>query len=222
MKDYQRAFIDFLIESQALRFGEFTLKSGRISPHFFNSAQFNSGKSISILSNFYAQHIIESLGRECKTVFGPAYKGIPLAVATAMTLAERFDYPIGYTFNRKEAKDHGDGGTLVGAPLSAGLPVVIVEDVITAGTTLKEIVPLLRNQYQVSIKGVIISLDRCERGADKSCSAKEEAARELAIEIFPLVSIRDVITHIESTPQLAHLKTHLPAVQNYLETYGVK
>jgi len=220
MKDYQRAFINFLIETGALRFGEFTLKSGRTSPHFFNSAQFNSGSSLATLAGFYAQHLIASLGRDCRTVFGPAYKGIPLAVATAIHLAEHHHYPIGYTFNRKEAKAHGDGGIMVGQPLQEGLPLVIVEDVITAGTTLKEIVPLLRDQYRVDIRGVIISLDRCEKGGDSGCSARTEAERELNITVLPLVTIHDVIEHIESAPELQSLRTHIPAIREYLKTYG--
>lgn len=220
MKEYQREFINFLIDSEALRFGEFTLKSGRVSPHFFNSAQFNSGTSIARLASFYAQHLIESLGKECKTIFGPAYKGIPLAVATAISLAEHYQYPIGYTFNRKEAKGHGDGGVMVGSALTAGLPLVIVEDVITAGTTLKEIVPLLREHHKVDIRGVIISLDRGERGTDSTCSAKEEVERNLGIKVFPLVTIHQVIEQIESASELTHLRTHLPATRAYLESYG--
>lgn len=220
MKDYQRAFIRFLIESEALCFGEFTLKSGRISPYFFNSARFNSGKSIDMLSHFYAQHIVESVGKECASVFGPAYKGIPLAVATAMTLSSKFDYPIGYTFNRKEAKDHGDKGELVGHGLKTGDSIVIVEDVITAGTTLKEVVPQLRDRYQVEIKGVIISLDRCERGGDSTCSAKEEAARDLNLNIFPLVTTHEVIRYLEEEEKSSDLQKHIPLMNQYLKTYG--
>jgi orotate phosphoribosyltransferase len=222
MKEYQRSFINFLIRSEALRFGEFTLKSGRVSPHFFNSAQFNSGGSISTLAGFYAQHLLTSIGQDCKTIFGPAYKGIPLAVATAINLAEHHKCSIGYTFNRKEAKAHGDGGVMVGTPLEAGMPLVIVEDVITAGTTLKEIVPLLREQYRVEIRGVIIALDRCERGADSGCSAKAEAERDLNIRVFPLVTIHDVIEHIETAEELAPLRQYMPATKAYLEAYGSK
>ena len=220
MKEYQREFIDFMIESEALRFGEFKLKSGRTSPHFFNSAQFNDGKRIAKLADFYAQHIIESIGRKCKSVFGPAYKGIPLATSTALTLAEKYHYPIGYTFNRKEVKDHGDGGELVGTQLLPGMPIVIVEDVVTAGTTLKEIVPLIREKYQSDIKGVIISLDRCERGADSSCSAKDEAERDLGIKIFPLVTIYEIINHIEEESMLSQYHPHIPSIRAYLKEYG--
>ncbi len=219
MKDYQRDFIKFVIETDALRFGEFTLKSGRISPHFFNSAQFRTGESISRLAGYYAQHLVSSFGRECQTVFGPAYKGIPLAVSTAIVLAEKHQYPIGYTFNRKETKEHGDGGDMVGTALKPGMPLVIVEDVITAGTTLREVVPVLREKYQVAIKGVIISLDRCERGNDGGSSAKEEAERELHLSILPLVTIYEVIEYLESSasPDLAKF---VPAMREYLGKYG--
>ena len=222
MKEYQSKFIEFLINSQALCFGEFTLKSGRISPYFFNSARFNSGKSISILANFYAQHVIESVGRDCKSVFGPAYKGIPLAVATAMSLYQNHDYKIGYTFNRKEAKEHGDRGELVGAALNPQDAIVIVEDVITAGTTLKEVVPQLRQRYQVDIRGVIIALDRCERGGDSSCSAKDEAAKELDLQIFPLVTTHHIISYIEQSNSNKELQQFLPKIRDYLAQYGAQ
>lgn len=220
MKDYQREFINFTIETDALRFGEFTLKSGRVSPHFFNSAQFKTGTSISRLAGFYAEHIVASLGRDCQSVFGPAYKGIPLAVSTAMVLAERHDYPIGYTFNRKEAKTHGDGGDMVGTTLTPGMPIVIVEDVITAGTTLREVVPVLREKYRVDIRGVIISLDRCERGSDGGCSAREEAERELGITVYPLITIHEIIEHLENGMPGAELKSYVPHIRDYLKQYG--
>jgi orotate phosphoribosyltransferase len=220
MKDYQSSFIEFLIHSEALCFGEFTLKSGRISPYFFNSARFNSGKSIATLSRFYSQHIIESIGNGCISIFGPAYKGIPLAVATAMTLCSEFNYQVGYTFNRKEAKDHGDRGELVGLGLNKDDAIVIVEDVITAGTTLKEVVPQLRERYQVDIKGVIISLDRCERGGDKSCSAKDEAARDLGLNIYPLITTHEIISYLEAQEKTHPLQKYTPLIEKYLETYG--
>ena len=222
MKEYQSSFIEFLIQSEALCFGEFTLKSGRVSPYFFNSARFNTGKSIATLSRFYSQHIIETIGNDCVSVFGPAYKGIPLAVATAMTLCSEFNYQIGYTFNRKEAKDHGDRGELVGLNLNKGDAIVIVEDVITAGTTLKEVVPQLRERYQVNIKGVIIALDRCERGGDSTCSAKDEAARDLGLNIYPLVTTHEIIAYIEKQESNHTLKKYLPLMKQYLETYGAK
>ena len=220
MKPYQQEFISFLIKCDALCFGEFKLKSGRLSPYFFNSAKFNSGESIGRLAEFYAEHIIQTLGKDCKSVFGPAYKGIPLAVATATALFQNHHYPIGYTFNRKEAKDHGDKGELVGAQLSANDQIVIVEDVITAGTTLKEVVPQLRERYQVNIRGVFISLDRCERGGDNSCSAKDEAARDLHLDIYPLVTTYQIIEYLEATTDRSDLKAYVPQIKKYLETYG--
>jgi orotate phosphoribosyltransferase len=222
MKEYQHKFIEFLIESEALCFGEFKLKSGRISPYFFNSAKFNTGERLAKLAKFYAEHLIETIGRECKSVFGPAYKGIPLAVATAIELSSKHQYSIGYTFNRKEAKDHGDRGELVGAQLNPKDSIVIVEDVITAGTTLKEVVPQLRERYQVDIKGVIIALDRTERGSDSTLSAKDEAARDLNIKIFPLVTTPQIISYLENLNTKNDLQQFVPRIREYLETHGAK
>jgi orotate phosphoribosyltransferase len=189
--------INFLVQSGALKFGDFTLKSGRKAPYFINTGGFDDGAKISKIARFYAQQII-SLGlQDVDAVFGPAYKGIPLCVATAMSLAQDFSTPMGFCFNRKEAKTRGEGGEFVGKPLSAGMRIVLVEDVVTAGTTLQEMVPLLRDKVGVDIAGVVILVDRDERGAG-DVSAVKEAERDLKIKVTPIVDINKIITYLSS------------------------
>jgi len=195
MKTHQ--VIDFLVQSQALKFGEFTLKSGRQAPYFINTGSFDNGEKISRLAHFYAQKLV-SLGlHKADAVFGPAYKGIPLCVSTAMSLSQHFDTNIGFAFNRKEAKTRGEGGEFVGTPLKRGMKVVLVEDVVTAGTTLQEVVPVLRERLGVEIVGVVILVDRAERGKGE-LSAVQEAEAELSIEIHPIVTIFDIISYLSS------------------------
>ena len=190
--------IDFLIKSHALKFGEFTLKSGRKAPYFINTGCFDDGAKISQLSKFYAQKIL-SLGlQNVDAIFGPAYKGIPLCVSTAMSLSRDFGVNIGFCFNRKEAKTHGDGGQFVGVPLKAGQRVVLVEDVVTAGTTLQEMVPVLRDQVGVEVAGVVILVDRAEKGKG-SASAVQEAESELGIKVSPIISIHDIIGYLSGS-----------------------
>lgn len=189
--------IDFLVESQALKFGDFTLKSGRKAPYFINTGSFDDGAKIAQLATFYARQII-SLGlQNVDAVFGPAYKGIPLCVATAMSLSRDFGISMGFCFNRKEAKTRGEGGEFVGKPLIKGMRVVLVEDVVTAGTTLQEIVPVLRSKVGVEIAGVVILVDREERGAGE-LSAVREAERDLNITVTPIVNINDIIHYLSS------------------------
>jgi orotate phosphoribosyltransferase len=187
--------IDFLIQSQALKFGEFLLKSGRKAPYFINTGCFDDGKKISRLAHFYAQKLV-SLGlHKADAVFGPAYKGIPLCVSTAMSLSQNFDTNIGFSFNRKEAKTRGEGGEFVGTPLSRGMKVALVEDVVTAGTTLQEMVPVLRERLGVEVAGVVILVDRAERGKG-TLSAVQEAEAELGIKIHPIITIFDIISYL--------------------------
>jgi orotate phosphoribosyltransferase len=192
---HQGAVIDFLVKSKALKFGEFTLKSGRKAPYFINTGCFDDGEKIAQLSRFYAQTIIASNLHSADVVFGPAYKGIPLCVSTAMTLASEFKTPMGFCFNRKEAKTRGEGGEYVGKPLTAGMNVVLVEDVVTAGTTLHEVIPVLREKVGVKIAGVIILVDRDERGAGE-LSAVKEAERELNIQVTSIVNINQIISYL--------------------------
>jgi orotate phosphoribosyltransferase len=187
--------INFLVQSGALKFGDFTLKSGRKAPYFINTGSFDDGAKISTLGKFYASKL-SSLGlTDVDVVFGPAYKGVPLCVATSIALSSSFGINMGFSFNRKEAKTRGEGGDFVGKPLTAGMRVVIVEDVVTAGTTLQEVTPLLRDKVGVKIEGVVILVDRSERGT-KECSAVQEAESDLGIKVHPIVTISDIVAHL--------------------------
>jgi orotate phosphoribosyltransferase len=187
--------IDFLVQSKALKFGDFTLKSGRKAPYFINTGSFDDGAKILQLSHFYARQILESGLQGVDVVFGPAYKGIPLCVSTAMTLAKDYGVQIGFCFNRKEAKTRGEGGEYVGKPLVPGMKVVLVEDVVTAGTTLHEVIPVLRSKVGVEVAGVIILVDRDERGSGE-LSAVKEAERDLQISVTSIVTINDIIAYL--------------------------
>jgi orotate phosphoribosyltransferase len=215
MKPYQQAFIEFALSTGVLRFGEFTLKSGRTSPYFFNSGLFNSGDSLAKLGRFYAQAIIEAQ-LDFDTLFGPAYKGIPLASTTVVALADQHQRDVPYVFNRKEVKDHGEGGQLVGADLTG--KVLIIDDVISAGTSVRESVDIIK-QAGATPAGVIIALDRQERGqGDKS--AIQEVQDEHGIPVCSIISLNDLLGYLENTDDAA-LKQSLPAVKAYREQYGV-
>ncbi len=213
MKSYQQQFIKFAIETGVLRFGSFTLKSGRISPYFFNSGLFNTGVSLARLGRFYAQAITES-ELDYDVLFGPAYKGIPLASTTVVALADHHQRDVPYIFNRKEAKDHGEGGQLVGAELSG--KVLIIDDVISAGTSVRESVEVINNEGAIPA-GVIIALDRQERGLD-SRSAIEEVEAEHNIPVCSIICLDDLLEFIQSDASLAQ---HLSAVEAYRQQYGV-
>ncbi len=213
MQAYQREFIRFAIERGVLRFGEFTLKSGRTSPYFFNAGLFNSGSALAQLGRFYASAVIES-GLDFDVIFGPAYKGIPLGAATAIALAEQHQRDLPWCFNRKEAKDHGEGGTLVGAPLTGR--VLIVDDVITAGTAIREVMQIIRAQ-NAEAAGVLIALNRQERGQGE-LSAIQEVERDYRMPVISIVSLEQVLEYLADDAQL---KQHLPAVQAYREQYGI-
>ncbi len=213
MQAYQREFIQFALERGVLRFGEFTLKSGRVSPYFFNAGLFDSGLALAKLGRFYAQALVDS-GLSYDVVFGPAYKGIPLAATTAIALAEDHQRDVPWCFNRKEAKDHGEGGTLVGAPLAGR--VVIVDDVITAGTAIREVMHIIQAQA-AQAAGVLIALDRQERG-NGALSAIQEVERDFNMPVISIVSLQQVLEYLA---QSAELKQYLPAVERYREEYGI-
>ena len=213
MQAYQREFIEFALERGVLRFGEFTLKSGRVSPYFFNAGLFDSGLALAKLGRFYAQALVDS-GLSYDVVFGPAYKGIPLAATTAVALAEHHQRDTPWCFNRKEAKDHGEGGTLVGAPLAG--QVVIVDDVITAGTAIREVMHIINNQG-AQAAGVLIALDRQERGTG-ALSAIQEVERDFNMPVISIVSLQQVLEYLAES---AELKQYLPAVERYREDYGI-
>ena len=213
MQAYQRDFIRFAIERGVLRFGEFKLKSGRTSPYFFNAGLFNSGLALAQLGRFYASAIVDS-GVEFDVLFGPAYKGIPLAATTAVALAEQHQRDLPWCFNRKEAKDHGEGGNLVGAPLTGR--VLIVDDVITAGTAIREVMQIIQAQG-AQAAGVLIALNRQERGQGE-LSAIQEVERDFAMPVISIVSLEQVLEYLAGD---AELKQHLPAVEAYRAQYGI-
>lgn len=213
MQDYQRDFIRFAIDRGVLRFGEFTLKSGRTSPYFFNAGLFNTGTALAQLARFYAAAIVES-GIPFDVLFGPAYKGIPLAAATAVQLAEQHQLDVPWCFNRKEAKAHGEGGSLVGSPLAGD--VLIIDDVITAGTAIREVMQIIQAQG-AKAAGVLIALNRQERG-NGELSAIQEVERDFGIPVVSIVSLTQVLEFLANDPQL---KQHLPAVEAYRAQYGI-
>ena len=214
MKDYQKEFLGFAIDQGVLRFGEFTLKSGRTSPYFFNAGLFNTGGALARLGRYYAQAIVDA-GIEFDMIFGPAYKGIPLAAATAMALADHHGRDVPYCFNRKEAKDHGEGGNLVGAPLEGR--VLIVDDVITAGTAIRESVDIIQ-AAGATPAGVLISLNRQERGRGE-LSAIQEVERDYGLSVASIVDLADLLAFIKD--QSGDLAAYVDKVEAYRAEYGV-
>lgn len=213
MQAYQREFIRFAIERGVLRFGEFTLKSGRTSPYFFNAGLFNSGLALAQLGRFYAE-AVQASGLDFDVLFGPAYKGIPLVSATAVALAEQHGRDLPWCFNRKEAKEHGEGGTLVGAPLVG--KALIVDDVITAGTAIREVMQIIQAQG-AQAAGVLIALNREERGQGE-LSAIQEVERDYGIPVVSIVSLSQVLDYLAQDQEL---KRHLSAVEAYRAQYGI-
>lgn len=213
MKDYQHDFIEFALQTGVLRFGEFTLKSGRISPYFFNSGLFNSGTTLARLGRFYAQAITEST-LDYDVLFGPAYKGIPLASTTVVALADQYDRDVPYVFNRKERKNHGEGGLLVGAELQGR--VLIIDDVISAGTSVGESVNIIR-AAGAEPAGVIIALDRQERGQGE-LSAIQQVEQIHRIPVISIICLSHLLSYLQDHPEL---NQHLQAVKTYRQQYGV-
>lgn len=213
MQDYQREFIEFAIEQNVLRFGEFTLKSGRISPYFFNAGLFNSGVALAKLGRFYAA-AIEEAGVSFDVLLGPAYKGIPLAATTAVAMADQYNKDIPYVFNRKEKKDHGEGGNLVGAPLEGG--VMIIDDVITAGTAIREVMEII-DDAGAKPAATVIALNRQEKGKGE-LSAIQEVERDYNMPVISIVSLIDLIEYLEEKGDMAD---ELAAIRKYREEYGV-
>ncbi|MBQ5950816.1 MAG: orotate phosphoribosyltransferase [Lachnospiraceae bacterium] len=196
MERYKEEFIEFMVESGVLRFGDFTLKSGRKSPFFMNAGLYVTGSQLRRLAGYYAQAIRHTYGLDFDVLFGPAYKGIPLAVAAAMAISELYGKEVHYTSNRKEEKDHGDAGILLGSPLHDGDRVVIIEDVTTSGKSIRETYPILKAQADVSVTGLMVSLDRCEKGTGEK-GAMEEIRDTFGFPASAIVSMREVMEYLD-------------------------
>ena len=214
MKAYQREFIEFALSKQVLKFGEFTLKSGRKSPYFFNAGLFNSGRDLAKLGRFYAAALMDA-GISYDVLFGPAYKGIPIASATAVQLAEVHDQDVPWCFNRKEAKDHGEGGNLVGTPLKGR--IMLVDDVITAGTAIRESMDIIKANG-AELAGVLIALDRQEKGKGE-LSAIQEVERDYQAKVIAIITLGDLIRYLEEKPEMAD---SLAQVRAYRAQYGIE
>lgn len=197
MAQLHEYFTKFLLDSGALKFGDFTLKSGRQSPYFINAGAFDDGMKIASLGDYYAQRIVAAikdgvLSSNIDTVFGPAYKGIPLAVSTSIALTNNYNMPVGFTFDRKERKDHGDGGMMVGKPLKDGMKVLLVDDVMTAGTAVREVLPKLKAEANVEVVGLILAVDRMERTKDSELSAVKAVEQEFGFPVLPIANVREI------------------------------
>ena len=224
MEQYKQEFINFMVESEVLKFGEFTLKSGRKSPFFMNAGAYVTGTQLRRLGEYYAKAIHDNYGLDFDVLFGPAYKGIPLAVATSMAISELYGKEVRYCSNRKEVKDHGDTGILLGSKLKDGDRVVIIEDVTTSGKSIEETFPILKSQADVEIKGLMVSLNRMERGkGDKS--ALEEIQETYGFPANAIVTMEDVITYLYNRPCQGKIQIDdkmKAAIDAYYEEYGVK
>jgi orotate phosphoribosyltransferase len=215
MRAYKTEFLELALELGVLQFGEFKLKSGRVSPYFFNAGLFNSGYAAAKLGRCYAS-AVAALDLEFDMLFGPAYKAIPLVALTAAALAEHHDLDYPYAFNRKEAKDHGEGGTTIGAPITGR--VLILDDVITAGTAVREVLEVIRAAGGTPA-GVLVALDREEVGTKTRVSAVEQLAGDLGVPIMSIVTLTDLVDHLEDDKEYA---AHLPALRSYRNRYGAR
>jgi orotate phosphoribosyltransferase len=223
MEQYKEEFIQFMVESKVLKFGDFTLKSGRKSPFFMNAGAYVTGSQLSRLGQYYARAIHAHYGEDFDVLFGPAYKGIPLSVATVIAFSQLYGKDIKYCSNRKEAKDHGDAGILLGSPIKDGDRVVIIEDVTTSGKSIEETFPIIKAQGNVEIKGLIVSLNRMERGKGNK-SALEEIKDLYGFEANAIVSMADVVEYLynrECQGQVVIDDTIKGAIDAYYQQYGV-
>lgn len=215
---YKENFIRFMVDCGVLTFGDFTLKSGRKAPYFVNTGNYKTGTQLARLGEFYAECIKQN-NIPVETLFGPAYKGIPLAVACSIALSNEHKTEVNYCFDRKEAKDHGEGGVIVGKQLQDGEKVVIIEDVITAGTAIRQVLPVLKAAADVDITGMVISVDRMEKGQGE-LSAVQEVYKEFGIKVYPIVTVMDIIEAIRNG--VVEGKEYLGAMLEYRKTYGIE
>lgn len=224
MEQYKQEFIEFMVDSRVLKFGEFTLKSGRKSPFFMNAGAYVTGYQLRKLGEYYARAIHDNFGDEFNVLFGPAYKGIPLSVATTIAYSELYDRDVRYCSNRKEAKDHGETGILLGSSLKDGDRVVIIEDVTTSGKSIEETFPIIQAQGNVEIKGLMVSLNRMEKGLGGAVSALEEIREKYGFETRAIVTMREVVEHLHNKPYKGQVYIDdrtKAAIDKYYETYGV-
>lgn len=225
MEAYKQEFIEFMVESDVLKFGEFTLKSGRKSPFFMNAGLYVTGTQLHKLGQYYAKAIHEHYGEDFDVLFGPAYKGIPIGVATCIAFSELYGKEIKYCSNRKEAKDHGDAGILLGSPIKDGDKVVIIEDVTTSGKSIEETFPIIKAQGDVEILGLMVSLNRMEKGRDSDKSALEEIKEKYGFDANAIVSMDDVVEHLynkECNGKVVINDEIKTAIDKYYEQYGAK
>ena len=224
MEQYKQEFIEFMVDSKVLKFGDFTLKSGRKSPFFMNAGAYVTGSQLRKLGEYYAKAIHDTYGDDFDVLFGPAYKGIPLAVATAMAYSELYGKDVKYCCNRKDVKDHGDVGILLGYKLQDGDRVIMIEDVTTSGKSMEETVPIVRAQANVEIKGLIVSLNRMERGQGEKC-ALDEVAELYGFPTAAIVNMAEVTEHLYNKPYKGEViidDTLKGAIDAYYEQYGAK
>ena len=214
----KKEFIEFMMSADVLRFGEFTTKSGRLSPYFVNTGNYRTGAQIATLGKFYAQCIMDNCGDNFDAMFGPAYKGIPLVTAAAASLSRDFNIDKPYFFNRKEAKDHGEGGSLVGYKPQDGDRIIIIEDVITAGTAVRETVPVLQAAAKVSIPDMFISVNRCEVGQHAGKTAVMEVKEEFGINVHAIITVADIHEYLKEKPEYASV---LSLMEQYMDKYCI-
>ena len=214
---YKESFIKFMVDCDVLTFGEFTLKSGRKAPYFINCGNYKTGAQLAKLGEYYAECIKDN-NIPVETLFGPAYKGIPLAVSAVVALSNKFGIDVSYCFDRKEVKDHGEGGMFVGKTLTDGEKVVIIDDVMTSGKALRETLPKLRAAANVDISGMVITVDRMEKGTGE-LSAVQEAKRDFGVTVYSIVNMEDIINAIEN--DIVPGKEYLEKMREYRNTYGV-
>lgn len=224
MEQYKKEFIEFMVDCGVLKFGDFVTKSGRKTPFFVNTGFYRTGAQLNKLGEYYAKAINDKFGTDFDILFGPAYKGIPLSVATSMQISSIYGKDVKYCSNRKEVKDHGDTGILLGSPISDGDKVIIIEDVTTAGTSINETLPIIRAQGDVDVKGLVVSVDRMERGQGEK-SALDEIHEKYVLETTAIVTMAEVVEHLYNKEYKGKVIIDdelKKAIDNYYEQYGVK
>lgn len=224
MEQYKKEFIEFMIDCKVLKFGDFVTKSGRNTPFFVNTGFYRTGSQLKKLGEYYAKAINDKFGLEFDVLFGPAYKGIPLSVAASIAIAEQYDKDIRYCANRKEVKDHGDKGILLGSPIHDGDQVIIIEDVTTAGTSIQETLPIVKAQGDVNVLGLVVSVDRMERGQGEK-SALAEIQEKYGLETTAIVTMEEVVKHLYNKPYNGKIiidDTLKAAIDSYYVQYGAK